>query len=88
MAKQWLYVLVAVAGIGLGAWALVRFGPRVERVEVGRRAPDVRAVDLKTGATVSLRQHYKGQVVLEQHPGAGTLSPKDARVDLVVSQSN
>ena len=27
-------------------------------------------------------------VVLEQHPGAGTLSPKDARVDLVVSQSN
>ena len=31
---------------------------------MGRRAPDVRAVDLKTGATVSLRQHYKGQVVL------------------------
>jgi cytochrome c biogenesis protein CcmG, thiol:disulfide interchange protein DsbE len=64
MSKQWLMVLAIVAGLGLGAFALVRFGPAVEGVEVGKRAPDYRAPNLSTGDTLSLRDAAKGRVTL------------------------
>jgi cytochrome c biogenesis protein CcmG, thiol:disulfide interchange protein DsbE len=64
MNRQWLAVLAIVAGLGLGGgfWALAGRGADV--VEVGRRAPDFRAVDLRTTDTVTLRDRYRGQVVL------------------------
>ena len=64
MSKQWGMVLAIVAGLGLGAAALVRFGPKIEGVEVGKRAPDYRAVRLGTQDSVSLHQEAKGQVTL------------------------
>jgi thiol-disulfide isomerase/thioredoxin len=64
MSKQWMVVGIAVAGLLAGAVALARFGPDVQRVEVGARAPDFRAVDLATGDSVSLREHYRGAVTL------------------------
>ena len=51
-------------GLGLGAYALVKFGNRTRPVEVGQDAPTFSAVNLKTGDTVSLQRAYKGQVVL------------------------
>jgi len=57
-------VLVIVAGLGLGAAALVRFGPKLEGVEVGKRAPDYRTVRLGTQDSVSVQQEAKGQVTL------------------------
>jgi peroxiredoxin len=62
--RQWRYVATIVGGLAIGGWALVRFGPVPEGVEVGRRAPDFRAVDLATGDTVSFRDRYAGQVTL------------------------
>ncbi|HEY9384455.1 MAG TPA: TlpA disulfide reductase family protein [Gemmatimonadales bacterium] len=64
MSKQWGMVLVIVAGLGLGAAALVRFGPKLEGVEVGKRAPDYRTVRLGTQDSVSVQQEAKGQVTL------------------------
>lgn len=63
MSKQWILVGAIVGGLAIGATVLARFGP-AERVEVGTRAPDFRAIDLATGDTVSLRQHYHGAVTL------------------------
>lgn len=64
MNRQWLAVLAIVAGLALGGWFLVRSARGIEVVEVGRQAPDFRAVNLRTTDTVSLRDTYKGQVVL------------------------
>ena len=64
MSKQWGMVLAIVAGLGLGAAALVRFGPKIEGVEVGKRAPDYRTVRLGTSDSVSLRAEAKGHVTL------------------------
>jgi thiol-disulfide isomerase/thioredoxin len=64
MSKQWGMVLAIVAGLGLGAGALVRFGPKIEGVEVGKRAPDYRTVRLGTSDSVSLRAEAKGHVTL------------------------
>jgi peroxiredoxin len=64
MSKQWTSVLAIVAGLGLGAWALVKFGPRPEGVEVGKQAPNFTAVDVNSGQPVSLKEHYHGQVTL------------------------
>ena len=64
MSKQWIVVVAVVAGLVAGAIALVRFGPEVDRVEVGAQAPDFRAIDLATGDSVSFREHYKGSVTL------------------------
>jgi cytochrome c biogenesis protein CcmG/thiol:disulfide interchange protein DsbE len=57
---------VAIVGAGLlaGAVGLAKYGPDVQRVEVGARAPDFRAVDLATGDSVSLRERYHGAVTL------------------------
>lgn len=64
MSKQWLAVLAVLAGLGLGATALVKYGPGSEPVAVGARAPDFRVLELATGDTVALREHYKGTVTL------------------------
>ena len=64
MSKQWSYVLAIVGGLGLGAWALVTFGPRVPRADVGNPAPDFKATKLADGQPVSLKKHYSGQVTL------------------------
>lgn len=64
MSKQWKAVLGVVAVMVLGAVALVRFGPKLEGVEVGKRAPDYRAVSITSGDSVSLHETYKGKVTL------------------------
>src|SRR3954451_15793476 len=64
MSKQWILVGVIVGGLAAGAGLLAEFGSPEARVEVGKRAPDFRAVDLATGDSVSLRQHYAGKVTL------------------------
>ena len=64
MSKQWMMVGAMVAVLGGGATALSKFGPEVDRVEVGAKAPDFRAIDLATGDSVSFREHYKGAVTL------------------------
>ena len=56
MRRQWLFVLVVIVGLGVGAWALTRFGQRSLPIEVGNEAPDFSAVNLKTGDTVSLNR--------------------------------
>ena len=64
MSKQWLAVLSVVAGLVLGGAALVKFGPQIEGVNVGKRAPDFSAVNLATGDSVRLRTEYADQVTL------------------------
>lgn len=64
MSKQWLYVVTIVAGLVLGAAALVKYGPAPEGAQVGNRAPDFRAVNLATGDTISFRGGYDGHVTL------------------------
>jgi cytochrome c biogenesis protein CcmG/thiol:disulfide interchange protein DsbE len=64
MSKQWILVAIVVAGLASGAVALAKFGPDIDRVEVGARAPDFRAIDLATGDSVSFRQRYDGTVTL------------------------
>ena len=64
MSKQWIAVGVVVAALAVGAAALARFGPEVDRVEVGARAPDFRAIDLATGDSVAFRKRYRGAVTL------------------------
>lgn len=64
MSKQWLFVGVVVAGLATGAFALSRLGSDIQRVEVGAEAPDFKVIDLATGDSVSLREHYEGSVTL------------------------
>ena len=64
MSKQWMVVAIVGAGLLAGAVALAKYGPDVQRVEVGARAPDFRAVNLATGDSVSLREGYRGAVTL------------------------
>jgi cytochrome c biogenesis protein CcmG, thiol:disulfide interchange protein DsbE len=59
-----MVVGVVVGGLVAGAAALARFGPDVEQVQVGTRAPDFRAVDLASGDSVSLRKRYADAVTL------------------------
>jgi thiol-disulfide isomerase/thioredoxin len=55
---------MVVVGLITGAVALAKYGPEVQQVEVGSRAPDFGAVDLATGDSVSLRDRYRGAVTL------------------------
>jgi cytochrome c biogenesis protein CcmG, thiol:disulfide interchange protein DsbE len=64
MSKQWLSVAVIVAGLGLGAGALIAFGPKIEGVEVGKRAPDYKALRLGTSDSVSIHEAARGHVTL------------------------
>jgi cytochrome c biogenesis protein CcmG, thiol:disulfide interchange protein DsbE len=84
MSKQWGMVLVIVAGLGLGAAALVRFGPKLEGVEVGKRAPDYRTVRLGTQDSVSVQQEAKGIPCRAEMPAMEKLyrelGPKGLRI--------
>ena len=64
MSRQCKMVLVIVAGLVLGAVALVKFGPHIEGVEVGKRAPDYHTLRLGSTDSVSLRGEAQGQVTL------------------------
>jgi cytochrome c biogenesis protein CcmG, thiol:disulfide interchange protein DsbE len=64
MTRPWLLVGLVVSSLAIGATILTRYGPVVEQVAVGTRAPDFLAVDLATGDSVSLRSHYRGKVTL------------------------
>jgi peroxiredoxin len=64
MSKQWMLVVTVLAGLMVGGMALVWYGPEVEAVAAGAKAPNYRAVDLKSGDSVSLRDHYRGHVTL------------------------
>jgi cytochrome c biogenesis protein CcmG, thiol:disulfide interchange protein DsbE len=64
MSKQWILLGAIVGGLLIGGAALAKFGRGVPRLEVGARAPDFRAIDLASGDSVSLREHYRGSVTL------------------------
>ena len=64
MSKQWIVVGAVVGGLVAGAIALTKFGPEVNQIQVGAKAPDFRAINLATGDSVSFREHYKGAVTL------------------------
>jgi cytochrome c biogenesis protein CcmG, thiol:disulfide interchange protein DsbE len=64
MSKQWAMVGAVVAGLVLGAAALVKFGPKLEGVEVGKRAPDFTAANIVSGDSVSLHEASEGKVTL------------------------
>ncbi len=64
MSKQWAMVGTIVAGLALGGAALVKFGPQLEGVEVGKRAPEFTAIDLASGDSVDFRARYAGHVTL------------------------
>jgi len=64
MSRQWMFAGLIVVGVGAGATVLTKVGSEVAPVQVGATAPDFRAVDLGTGDSVSLREHYRGKVTL------------------------
>jgi thiol-disulfide isomerase/thioredoxin len=64
MSKQWILVVAVLVGLAVGSAALVWYGPEVEPVAVGAKAPDYRAVDLASGDSVAIRAHYRGHVTL------------------------
>lgn len=64
MARQWLLVGAVVGTLAGGATLLTKFGPAVDSVSVGARAPDFHAIDLATGDSISLHQRYRGSVTL------------------------
>ena len=59
-----MVVLGVIAALAAGAYALVRFGPENTGVEIGKKAPDFRLVDVATGDSVSLRTLARGDVAL------------------------
>ncbi|HTS87952.1 MAG TPA: TlpA disulfide reductase family protein [Gemmatimonadales bacterium] len=64
MSKQWVLVLAVIGGLIVGGVLLVFYGPEVEPVAVGQKAPDYKAISLATGDSVALRSHYRGHVTL------------------------
>lgn len=64
MRKQWVVVLAVLTGLIAGGAALVWYGPEVQAVAVGERAPNYRTVNLATGDSLALRDHYRGHVTL------------------------
>jgi peroxiredoxin len=62
MRHRWLFALLVLIVIA-GAIVLV-IRPDHRRVEVGARAPDFTATDLRTGKAVSLYRDYRGAVTL------------------------
>ena len=64
MSKQWMVVIGVVAALAGGAYAMVRFGPENTGVEIGKKAPDFRLLDVASGDSVSLRALAQGVVTL------------------------
>ena len=54
MSKQWVLVLAVIGGLVIGSALLVWYGPEVQPVAVGAKAPDFRVVDLASGDSVGL----------------------------------
>ena len=63
MRRQWMVVGFVLAGLALGVWALMQFGPATGPIQPGARAPEFRALDINSGDSVSLSD-YRGQVTL------------------------
>jgi cytochrome c biogenesis protein CcmG, thiol:disulfide interchange protein DsbE len=64
MSRQWMVVVLVVIGLVIGAAAMVRFGAGLDVVTVGSRMPDFGMTDSRTGDSLTLREHYRGQVTL------------------------
>jgi cytochrome c biogenesis protein CcmG/thiol:disulfide interchange protein DsbE len=64
LSRQWKLVLAIIAGLVLGTVALLKFGPHIEGVEVGKRAPDYTAVRLGSTDSVSIHGEAEGKVTL------------------------
>jgi cytochrome c biogenesis protein CcmG, thiol:disulfide interchange protein DsbE len=64
MKRQWISVALIGLALALGTWWLVEKGKAIQPVEVGSRAPDFKAMNLKGGGTISFRDKYRGKVVL------------------------
>jgi cytochrome c biogenesis protein CcmG/thiol:disulfide interchange protein DsbE len=64
MAKQWILVAALLVALVAGVGLLTKFGPEVQPIEVGARAPDFQVIELATGDSVSFRQRYAGMVTL------------------------
>jgi peroxiredoxin len=64
MSKQWVLVTAILGSLAAGAVLLAELGPNTDRVEIGARAPDFKAIDLATGDSVALRRRYQGTVTL------------------------
>jgi len=59
-----MLVLGVVVGLVIGGAALVWYGPEVQAVAAGARAPNYKTLSLTTGDSVALRDHYRGHVTL------------------------
>jgi cytochrome c biogenesis protein CcmG, thiol:disulfide interchange protein DsbE len=64
MSKQWVFVGTVVLGLVFGGAALVWYTPDVQQVAVGAKAPNYRAMNLASGDSVAIREHYRGHVTL------------------------
>jgi thiol-disulfide isomerase/thioredoxin len=64
MSKQWVVVGSIIAGLAAGAFTLAKVGAGIGQVAVNTPAPDFRALNLRTGDSVSFREHYAGAVTL------------------------
>ncbi len=64
MSKQWVLVLAVLAGLLIAGTALVFYGPDVQPVAVGQKAPDYKAMNLQSGDSIAIRSHYRGHVTL------------------------
>ncbi len=82
MSKQWVLVLAVIGGLVIGSALLVWYGPEVQPVAVGAKAPDFRVVDLASGvqtatakvdvgASDELRRKYGAAAGLPATPGPG-----------------
>ncbi|MEO5798670.1 MAG: TlpA disulfide reductase family protein [Gemmatimonadales bacterium] len=63
MRRQWLLVALILAVLGVGTWALVRFGGQTA-IGVGQVAPGFTAKNLASGKPVSFDSSYRGKVTL------------------------
>lgn len=61
--RQWTVAIGVVMALVLGVALAIALGPEVNLLEVGDRAPDFRAKNLRTGRPASLAD-YRGKVVL------------------------
>jgi cytochrome c biogenesis protein CcmG, thiol:disulfide interchange protein DsbE len=61
--RGWTIALSVVMTLGFGTALALKIRPELDLVGAGSRAPQFRAVDLRTGRPVSL-DHYRGQVIL------------------------
>jgi cytochrome c biogenesis protein CcmG/thiol:disulfide interchange protein DsbE len=61
--QQWTVVAGLVMTVVFGVALAVKLRPEISLIEVGSRAPEVRATDLRTGKPATLTD-YRGKVVL------------------------